>query len=182
MGFNPKLKFAPNQGAAIGFDVPGGPEGTGLLVYPSPSEDRFSEMSLIGAAFLTQSLPQLSPPEDSKSDILTQVLRRFEPCQDFFMENLTDPYPTASQKQDLQARGGITVTSLNQWFTNIRRRSGWMDILKTHANSRKDEMKSLIEGVLYDPHYPARQEAKDAITKMRAYVAELSKKQSTSTL
>lgn len=110
-----------------------------------------------------------------ESGIPGQESLKFRPCRDFFMENLSDPYPTASQKQDLQARAGINATSLNQWFTNTRRRSGWMDIMKNYANNRKDEMKNLVEGVLFNPHYPTSQEIKDAIMKMRKYVDELAR-------
>ncbi|KIO31856.1 hypothetical protein M407DRAFT_19124 [Tulasnella calospora MUT 4182] len=110
-----------------------------------------------------------------ESGIPGQESLKFRPCRDFFMENLSDPYPTASQKQDLQARAGINATSLNQWFTNTRRRSGWMDIMKNYANNRKDEMKNLVEGVLFNSHYPAGQEVKEAITKMRKYVDELAR-------
>ncbi|KAG8927955.1 hypothetical protein FRC01_006667 [Tulasnella sp. 417] len=110
-----------------------------------------------------------------ESGIPGQESLKFRPCRDFFMENLSDPYPTASQKQDLQARAGINATSLNQWFTNTRRRSGWMDIMKNYANNRKDEMKNLVEGVLHNSNYPAGQEVKDAVLKMRKYVDELAR-------
>ncbi|KAG9051314.1 hypothetical protein FS837_009581 [Tulasnella sp. UAMH 9824] len=110
-----------------------------------------------------------------ESGIPGQESLKFRPCRDFFMANLSDPYPTASQKQDLQARAGINATSLNQWFTNTRRRSGWMDILKNHANNRKDEMKNIVEGVLFNPHYRASDEVKDAVMKMRKYVDELAR-------
>ncbi|KAG8900131.1 hypothetical protein FRC00_014338 [Tulasnella sp. 408] len=49
-----------NVGAAIPFDVPAGPQGTGVFVFSPPPRER---SRLLGAVFLTQPIPQLSPSE-----------------------------------------------------------------------------------------------------------------------
>ncbi|KAG9018226.1 hypothetical protein FRB90_011861 [Tulasnella sp. 427] len=100
---------------------------------------------------------------------------KFRPCRDFFFEHISDPYPTPAQKQDIVTRSGIPINSVNQWFTNTRRRSGWMDIMKGYANNRKDETKRLIEGVLHTPHFPVPKEVSDAVWKMYKHVDELAR-------
>ncbi|KAG8906747.1 hypothetical protein FRB99_006238 [Tulasnella sp. 403] len=102
---------------------------------------------------------------------------KFRPCRDFFMENLGDPYPNGAQKAEIMKRADISATSLNQWFTNTRRRSQWMDIMKKYANNSREEMKRLVERALTppDPHHPLSDEIREAVHKMRKHVDEMAR-------
>jgi hypothetical protein len=114
----------------------------------------------------------------AESGIPGQESLKFRPCRDFFMEHLSDPYPNPTQKQELMRAAGISPASLNQWFTNTRRRSTWMDIMKDHANGRKEDMKALVERALAPPSaglLPVSDEVRDAVLKMRTYVDELAR-------
>ncbi len=112
-----------------------------------------------------------------ESGVPGQESLKFRPCRDFFMAHLSDPYPSPPQKADLMNLAGITSASLNQWFTNTRRRSQWMDIMKNFANNRKEDMKRLVERALApsDPNYPISDDAREAVFKMRKYVDELAR-------
>jgi len=123
-------------------------------------------------------LPKTHRKRRAESGIPGQESLKFRPCRDFFMEHLSDPYPNPSQKQELMRAANISAASLNQWFTNTRRRSNWMDIMKDHANGRKEEMKLLVERALARPSAgltPVPDEVKEAVLKMRTYVDELAR-------
>ncbi|KAG8928342.1 hypothetical protein FRC02_007034 [Tulasnella sp. 418] len=114
----------------------------------------------------------------AESGIPGQESLKFRPCRDFFMAHLSDPYPNPTQKTELMQKAKISAASLNQWFTNTRRRSNWMDIMKDHANGRKEDMKVLVERCLSDTPDdgpPIDPKAREAVLKMRTYVDELAR-------
>ncbi|KAG8943554.1 hypothetical protein FRC03_002438, partial [Tulasnella sp. 419] len=112
----------------------------------------------------------------AESGIPGQESLNFRPCRDFFMAHLSDPYPNTTQKRELMQKAKISAASLNQWLTNTRRRSKWMDIMKDHANGRKENMKVLVERCLADTPDdgpPIDPKAREAVLNMQAYVNKL---------
>ena len=85
-----------------------------------------------------------SAPTDDAS---LEETSKFRPCRDYFLEHLGAPYPNASQKGAMADAIGCPVSSVNQWFTNYRRRVGWLDVMKVHAQNNKDSMKALVDAV-----------------------------------
>eukprot|EP01080_Neovahlkampfia_damariscottae_P003628 gene3628-6444_t len=65
-------------------------------------------------------------PDDAK-----KVLR------DWFLQNFKHPYPTDSQKNELQNKSGLTRTQVNNWFINKRVRVWRPLIQKIYPNSTK---------------------------------------------
>ncbi|WWC62321.1 uncharacterized protein I303_104917 [Kwoniella dejecticola CBS 10117] len=65
----------------------------------------------------------------------------------WFLQNLSKPYPTASQKEYLSKKAGITVKKVDSDLTNFRRRSGWTDLMQKFAGGDRDKMKKMIERV-----------------------------------
>ncbi|KAH8119836.1 hypothetical protein DFH11DRAFT_11156 [Phellopilus nigrolimitatus] len=51
---------------------------------------------------------------------------------EWMLENLHDPYPSYSDKDELARRSGSSLKTINQWFCNARRRIGWSTISKRH--------------------------------------------------
>ncbi|KAF9513583.1 hypothetical protein BS47DRAFT_1344060 [Hydnum rufescens UP504] len=49
---------------------------------------------------------------------------KYRPCRDYFMANFGSPYPSAASKQVMAETNWLHGGSVNQWFTNYRRRSG----------------------------------------------------------
>ncbi|KLO20647.1 hypothetical protein SCHPADRAFT_991977 [Schizopora paradoxa] len=49
---------------------------------------------------------------------------------DWLITNLHNPYPTPAVKSRIAASSGVPVRTVNDWFTNVRRRIGWTSILK----------------------------------------------------
>lgn len=80
-------------------------------------------------------------------DSSLQEETRFRPCRDFFLAHLGSPYPSSAQKKDLASQVGCTVPQINQWFTNYRRRVGWLDVMKTYAQDDKNAMMALVESI-----------------------------------
>ncbi|QRW12069.1 homeobox KN domain protein [Ceratobasidium sp. AG-Ba] len=125
-----------------------------------------------------------APPTDSM---------KFGPCRDFFLNHLGDPYPTTVQKHQIlkQSSPDFTLRSLNLWFVNIRRRSGWMNIFKKHAASKREAMRDLVARVeaqvtgrpapnplpsgATPPGFKVEQEIVDEIMAMRAVVDMVSR-------
>lgn len=70
-----------------------------------------------------------------------------DPIRQFFIDNIANPYPTASQKDTLCKTANITRKKLESDLTNWRRRSEWTDIMNTYCRGNKELMRHLIEDI-----------------------------------
>jgi hypothetical protein len=114
--------------------------------------------------------PDSSLPGDNAS--------KFKACKDFFLVNFSSPYPTATQKKTIMEDTDLTMKSVTDWFTNIRRRSGWSAILKEHAHNEKAEMKVLVDRVLSPATLPeVDPEIVSHVMKARKYVEDIMKEE-----
>ncbi|KAG8864052.1 hypothetical protein FRB96_006925 [Tulasnella sp. 330] len=129
---------------------------------------------------------KLEPDEDTKTfrkrriDVAVpgKESAKFLPLRAFFIANVINPYPSAKQKRDLATAAGIDESSVSQWFTNTRRRSGWGAIMKKFANDKKEDMKSLIKktfGDRVDSSFVMNAELQAAINSMRVYMDKLAR-------
>ncbi|KAG8976140.1 hypothetical protein FRB90_009274 [Tulasnella sp. 427] len=137
--------------------------------------------------FIGQASPPLPPPasqdiveqayeledEDLDEDSAPETVLwlKFAPCADWFLRNLGCPYPSRPEKISLSLHTKLSIHTINLWFTNTRRRSGWLTIMQKYGHNRKENMRRLLEA---DPHHLTSQELRDAITQMRKYVTDLS--------
>lgn len=68
-----------------------------------------------------------------------------DPVRQFFIDNIANPYPSASQKDALCLAASITRKKLESDLTNWRRRSEWTDIMNTYCSGNKTLMQKMIE-------------------------------------
>ncbi|ODQ50566.1 hypothetical protein SAICODRAFT_9839 [Saitoella complicata NRRL Y-17804] len=82
--------------------------------YPKPSKKVMNDPAYIRSL-------SASPEPDSVDEY--QQEDRTEPLKSWFVQHVTDPYPTSKEKEELCLQTGMKRTQLNMWFTNARRRS-----------------------------------------------------------
>ncbi|KAF8526454.1 hypothetical protein JB92DRAFT_1114464 [Gautieria morchelliformis] len=100
------------------------------------------------AAGLPRSPPPTSPPTSSDTKPIFAVARFSYP---FFVDHLHDPYPTLQEKEAIVEEANhpqVTVASVSNWFSNARRRSGWLDICNQYCNGDTNAMVGLCTRVL----------------------------------
>src|SRR5258707_5407968 len=124
--------------------------------------------------------PPLKLPKSSKQQQLqdlTAEMTKFRPCRDFFLSHIGSPYPSASEKKGMAQHIGCEVASVSQWFTNHRRRSSWMTVMKEHAGNDKATMQKLAQAVVAPDastkDVPVSDATRNAILAVRAYFEKI---------
>ncbi|KZO95989.1 hypothetical protein CALVIDRAFT_564267 [Calocera viscosa TUFC12733] len=101
----------------------------------------------------------------------------FAALRRWFLEHIDNPYPDRSQKSQLQHELGLSLQSITQFFTNARRRSGWMDFVKKYRDGSVEDTAVLIraienqEGTDGTSAIDIPSGACDALTKIREYLS-----------
>lgn len=109
------------------------------------------------------SKPPIPPtPTPTKPPNLTDHLRLW------FLQNLSNPYPTPAKKDFLATASGVPRSKVDSDLTNWRRRAGWTDIKDRWAEGDKARMRRLIEG--YEEGLEGREEVVEEIERMRGYL------------
>lgn len=74
-------------------------------------------------------------------------LRDAQPCEmrTWFYENLIYPFPTESTRRQFQASNGMSMSNINGWFSNMRRRSGWNEFCRRHAGGDRAATSHLLK-------------------------------------
>ncbi|KAF8308784.1 uncharacterized protein EI90DRAFT_1665437 [Cantharellus anzutake] len=136
--------------------------------------------SILGARLQTSARTPTAPSKRVKQhhiDSVTAEMTKYRPCRDYFLSHLGAPYPTAADKKQMAAKIGCEVASVSQWFTNHRRRSSWMSVMKDFANNDKGTMQRLVQTVISpDPSTPdvdVPDEARRAVSNVRAYFEKI---------
>ncbi|GAA5864471.1 hypothetical protein JCM1840_000511 [Sporobolomyces johnsonii] len=115
-----------------------------------------------------------SPLAHHSSPLAGDDSASFSPYRRWFLDNFSNPYPSASDKTTLLALvPSHNKQQLDTWFTNTRRRSGWQALKRQHTNGTPEHLAKLLA----DVDDPAKSEAVDeAIAKkvkaVRAFFAE----------
>ena len=65
--------------------------------------------------------------------------------RDWYLSNITLPYPDKPAKQHLASLTGMEPRQLNTWFTNMRRRSGYTDLMRKCADGDKELFEKLCQ-------------------------------------
>ena len=86
----------------------------------------------------------------------------------WFLQNLSNPYPTPAQKEALATHSGAPRSKIDSDLTNWRRRAGWTEIKDRWASGDKAKMKRLVENV--ESGVEVRAEVSDEIERMRGYL------------
>ncbi|WWC95867.1 hypothetical protein V866_002734 [Kwoniella sp. B9012] len=86
----------------------------------------------------------------------------------WFLNHLSKPYPTLSQKETLATKAGITRNKVDSDLTNFRRRAGWTDLMNRFCGGDRDKMKRLIERV--ENGREEREEVLKSVQRMKDYL------------
>ncbi|WWD04635.1 hypothetical protein V865_002706 [Kwoniella europaea PYCC6329] len=86
----------------------------------------------------------------------------------WFLNHLSKPYPTLSQKETLATKAGITRNKVDSDLTNFRRRAGWTDLMNRFCGGDRDKMKRLIERV--ESGREEREEVLKSVQRMKDYL------------
>ncbi|KAK6908417.1 hypothetical protein I204_06399 [Kwoniella mangroviensis CBS 8886] len=86
----------------------------------------------------------------------------------WFLNHLSKPYPTLSQKETLATKAGITRNKVDSDLTNFRRRAGWTDLMNRFCGGDRDKMKRLIERV--ESGREQREEVLKSVQRMKDYL------------
>ena len=86
----------------------------------------------------------------------------------WFLQNLSNPYPTNSQKEALATASSVPHSKISSDLTNWRRRAGWTDIKDKWANGEKGKMRVLMEE--FEAGNERREIVVHEIEKMKGYL------------
>ncbi|CAH2283624.1 homeobox Meis3 isoform X1 [Pelobates cultripes] len=88
---------------------------------------------------------QMKPEKKSRSLLPEVAVTRMT---DWFKNNLEHPYPSDAKKEEFVKETNLTVTQVNDWFINARRRQ-WKKFIAEHQKS-DGSSESNPEAVLID--------------------------------
>ncbi|WVW84417.1 hypothetical protein I302_106451 [Kwoniella bestiolae CBS 10118] len=92
----------------------------------------------------------------------------------WFLNHLSRPYPTLSQKETLATKAGITRNKVDSDLTNFRRRAGWTDLMNRFCGGDRDKMKRLVERV--ENGKETREEVLKSVQRMKDYLGRREEK------
>lgn len=101
----------------------------------------------------------MSPPVTADS---------LDPVRKYFIDNISNPYPSPSEKDRLCKVAKISRRKLESDLTNWRRRSEWTEIMNTYCNGDKGLMQRMIEDV--ESGKDVGDEIRGRYDRMRAYL------------
>jgi hypothetical protein len=90
--------------------------------------------------------PMLQDSEEVEPDNAMEILTRSRKhlskkstsiLREFLQTHWSNPYPTQTEREELRQQTGLTITQINNWFTNARRRI-WRPSLKKSLNKKKE--------------------------------------------
>ena len=84
---------------------------------------------------------------------------------EWYLDNLSNPYPSKTEKEELARKGGITVSQVKSWFANKRNRSN---------NTRPKKQKKVMEEQLMDICHQLARDARKPNKDNAYYIQQLS--------
>ena len=74
----------------------------------------------------------------------------------WLLENVANPYPSPKVKTSLAQQHGYSLSAVNSWFVNARRRMGWMGLCRDYFNNcRADALDAAHRALVNeDPNRP----------------------------
>lgn len=107
----------------------------------------------------------LSPTPQPPSPSLDPQTRTVSPIHNssftsaaysWLLENIASPYPSSTVKASLSERYNCTLSSVNTWFVNARRRMGWTVLCRDYFNNcRADTLDAAYRALIdEDPNRP----------------------------
>ena len=109
-----------------------------------------------------------SPPNQAPSSLDTEPVDPADHLRLWFLDHLSDPYPSAEEKDALAILTGLPRNKIDSDMTNWRRRAGWTEVKDKFARGDKHRMKQLIERV--DEGREQRQEVCEAVERIKVYL------------
>ena len=82
----------------------------------------------------TPQSPSLSPTPPSRPSSLHDTSFITE-AYSWLLDNIANPYPSSSVKASLSQRHNCSLSAINSWFVNARRRMGWTALCRDYFNN-----------------------------------------------
>ncbi|KAL5533897.1 hypothetical protein ACEPAG_357 [Sanghuangporus baumii] len=115
-----------------------------------------------------------SAPEICTKKRPTHISQSYE----WLLAHLHNPYPTVSVKKRIASEAGVSVKTIEDWFTNTRRRIGWTSIVQKHFRNSRSEAIDCALSVLNGERarQPFKPEQYEALLAMKASALSLFEK------
>lgn len=93
----------------------------------------------------------------------------------WLLDNVANPYPSSTHKASLSQRYNCTLSAINSWFINARRRMGWTALCRDHFNNcRADALDAAHRAFIKeDLRRPLPPDIMHALVSVKAVVEEL---------
>ena len=106
--------------------------------------------------------PSPSPTPPSRSSSLIQGTSFITEAYSWLLENIANPYPSSTVKASLAQRYNCSLSAINSWFVNARRRMGWTALCRDYFNNcRADALDAACRALVKED--PSRQLPVDVI-------------------
>ncbi|KAI9570246.1 C-terminal domain of homeodomain 1-domain-containing protein [Boletus coccyginus] len=106
--------------------------------------------------------PSPSPTPPSRSSSLTHGTSFISEAHSWLLENIANPYPSSTVKASLAQRHNCSLSAINSWFVNARRRMGWTALCRDSFNNcRADALDAAYRALVKED--PNRQLPADII-------------------
>lgn len=79
--------------------------------------------------------PSPSPTPPSRSSSLVHDTSFITEAYTWLLENIANPYPSSTVKTSLAQRYNSSLSAINSWFINARRRMGWTALCRDYFNN-----------------------------------------------
>lgn len=79
--------------------------------------------------------PSPSPTPPSRSSSLIHGTSFITEAYSWLLENIANPYPSSTVKASLAQRYNCSLSAINSWFINARRRMGWTALCRDYFNN-----------------------------------------------
>jgi hypothetical protein len=79
--------------------------------------------------------PSPSPTPPSRSSSLIHGTSFIAEAYSWLLENIANPYPSSTVKASLTQRYNCSLSAINSWFVNARRRMGWTALCRDYFNN-----------------------------------------------
>ncbi|TCD62978.1 hypothetical protein EIP91_006160 [Steccherinum ochraceum] len=100
---------------------------------------------------LHDTVDQLSAPSLRRQTPKRSSLLYIAPAYSWVVKNIHDPYPPVSVKRALAEEARVTVSFLNDWFKEVRRRIGWVSLCKDHFQGSRALAVEVAQQVFASP-------------------------------
>lgn len=125
---------------------------------------------------LSPTLHSPSPPPNPLARTTSSIHNSFTiAAYSWLLENVTNPYPSSVVKTSLAQRHNYSLSAVNSWFVNARRRMGWTALCRDYFNNcRADALDAAHRALINeDPNRPLSPDVIHAFVRVKVAAEDL---------